>query len=88
MLSLFPAMLQVPIDEIAPMLPLRQEIRDSLSGLAQPERKILTWLEAHERGNWSASDQILQSQGLDSEQLTRFYVEAVQWADTTMRAAA
>lgn len=88
MLSLFPAMLQVPIDQIAPMLPLRQPIRESLSGLAHPERKVLTWLESHEHGNWPASDQLVQAQGLDGEQMARLYVEAVQWADTTMRAAA
>jgi c-di-GMP-related signal transduction protein len=88
MLSLFPAMLQVPIDEIAPMLPLRQQIRESLSGMAHPERKVLTWIESHEAGNWPASDRITQSQGLDGEQMARLYVEAVQWADTAIRAAA
>jgi EAL and modified HD-GYP domain-containing signal transduction protein len=88
MLSLFPAMLQVPIDEIAPMLPLRQPIRESLSGLAHPERKVLTWLESHERGDWAAGDRIVQSQGIDGEQMARLYVEAVQWADTAIRAAA
>jgi c-di-GMP-related signal transduction protein len=70
------------------MLPLRQPIRESLSGLAHPERKVLTWLESHEHGNWQASDQITRSQGLDGEQMARLYVEAVQWADTAIRAAA
>ena len=88
MLSLFPAMLQVPVDEIAPMLPLRQQIRESLSGLAHPERKVLSWLESHERGDWPAGDQIIQSHGLDGQQMARFYLEAVQWADTALRAAA
>jgi c-di-GMP-related signal transduction protein len=88
LMSLFPAMLRVPIDEIAPMLPLRKEIRESLSGMAHPERLVLTWIESHERGNWPASDAIIQSQGLDGEQMVRLYVEAVRWADAAIQAAA
>jgi c-di-GMP-related signal transduction protein len=88
MMSLFPAMLQVPIDQIAPMLPLRQEIRESLSGMAHRERLALTWLESHERGDWPASDKIVKDQGLESEPLILIYGEAARWADAAIRAAA
>jgi c-di-GMP-related signal transduction protein len=88
LMSLFPAMLQAPIDEIAPMLPLRKEIRDALSGIALPERTVLTWIESHERGNWTASDEVVQSSGLNGDQMARFYVEAVQWADAVLQEAA
>jgi c-di-GMP-related signal transduction protein len=88
LMSLFPAMLQAPMDEIAPMLPLRREIRESLSGMAHPERIALTWIESHESGNWPASDAIAQSRGLDGEQMVRLYVDAVRWADATIQAAA
>jgi EAL and modified HD-GYP domain-containing signal transduction protein len=88
LMSLFPAMLRVPIDEIAPMLPLRKEIREALSGMALPERTVLTWIESHERGNWPASDAIAQPRGLNGDQMARYYVEAVRWADAVLQEAA
>jgi c-di-GMP-related signal transduction protein len=88
LMSLFPAMLRAPMDEIAPMLPLRKEIRESLSGMALPERTVLTWIESHERGDWQASDAVVQSRGLNGDQMARFYVEAVRWADAVLQEAA
>ena len=87
MLSLFPAMLQVPTDQIAPMLPLRQEIREALSGIAHRERVALTWLECHERGDWPASEKLAHSNGFESEPMGRVYGESIRWADTTIQAA-
>jgi c-di-GMP-related signal transduction protein len=85
MLSLFPAMLQIPIEEITPMLPLRTEICQSLQGAAKPERRMLAWLESHERGDWPASDLIVHANGLNREMLFRFYAAAVPWAESTLR---
>ena len=81
-------MLQVPIDQIAPMLPLRQQIRESLSGMAHRERLALTWIESHERGDWPASDKIVKDQGLESEPMILIYGEAARWADAAIQAAA
>lgn len=88
MFSLLPAMLQVPMDQIAPMLPLRPPIRDSLRGINVPEGRLLSWLEAHENGDWAVSDSIVQSNNLNREMLFRFYAEAVRWAATALRSAA
>ncbi len=41
MLSLLPAMLQLPMDELTPALPLREEIRRALQGEANSERVLL-----------------------------------------------
>jgi c-di-GMP-related signal transduction protein len=87
MLSLFPAMLQVPIEHIVPTLPLRPQICESLQGTQNSERRLLTWLEAHERGDWRASDQAAQATGLDGERLYERYAEAVPWAWSTLRSA-
>jgi c-di-GMP-related signal transduction protein len=87
MLSLFPAMLQVPIEHIVPTLPLRAQICESLQGACNPERRLLTWLEAHERGDWRASDEAAQATGLDGEQLYECYADAVPWAWSTLRSA-
>jgi c-di-GMP-related signal transduction protein len=83
--SLVPAMLQVSIDQVAPMLPLRVEIRDSLRGLDLPEQHLLGWLEAHEHADWIASDAISFQDHINREKLFRFYAEAVRWSASVIR---
>lgn len=87
MFSLLPAMLQVSMEQLTPMLPLRSQICESLHGADNPERRILTWLESHERGDWEASDAIVQSNHLNRELLFRFYAEAVRWTAATLHLA-
>jgi len=81
MLSLLPAMLGVPMEEIVPILPLRGQICEALAGTANPERKLLGWLESHEHGDWEACDRFVAKYGLDSKQLAECYIEAVSWAE-------
>ncbi len=81
MLSLLPAMLGVPMEEIVPILPLRGQICEALAGTANPERKLLGWLESHEHGDWEACDRSMAKYGLDSKQLAQCYIEAVSWAE-------
>ncbi len=81
MLSLLPAMLGVPMEEILPILPLRDRICEALAGTMNPERTLIGWLESHERADWASCDQIARDHGLDSKQLVHCYVEAVSWAE-------
>jgi c-di-GMP-related signal transduction protein len=88
MFSLLPAMLQVPIEQLTPMLPLRNPICESLHGADHPERRLLAWLESHEYGHWDLSDAIVQSNRLNREMLFRFYAEAIRWAAATLHLTA
>jgi EAL and modified HD-GYP domain-containing signal transduction protein len=88
MLSLVPAMLQVPMEELTPALPLRGEIRDALQGTVNPEGSLLKWLEAHERGDWGACDVVVHAKGLKHDRLIESYANAVFWAETALRLAA
>jgi c-di-GMP-related signal transduction protein len=87
LLSLLPAMLQVPMRQLAPDLPLREAIRVALMGEAVPERRILEWLVAHEHGNWTACDAIAAEYKLDQEALLRTYEDAVIWAESALQFA-
>jgi len=78
--SLLPAMLRIPMEEIVPCLPLRGQICEALTGAMNPERSLLSWIEAHERGDWEACDRIASAQGLHSNQLMVWYEEALIWA--------
>jgi EAL and modified HD-GYP domain-containing signal transduction protein len=84
LLSLLPAMLRLPMEELAPALPLREEIRQALLGARLPESNLLAWLVSHERGEWKACDAIVQAIGMDQEQLQRCYSEAVIWAESAL----
>jgi EAL and modified HD-GYP domain-containing signal transduction protein len=87
MLSLVPAMLRLPMEELAPSLPLRSEICEALQGTMNPERSLLAWLEFHERGDWTGCDQLVQANGLSQEQLMQCYADAVVWAEAALRTA-
>ena len=80
MLSLLPAMLGIPMEEIVPILPLRGQVCEALAGIKNPERNLLGWLEFHERGDWASCDRIVAAHGLNSSKLVQCYLEAVAWA--------
>jgi EAL and modified HD-GYP domain-containing signal transduction protein len=88
MLSLLPAMLAVPMQELTPTLPLRQEIRRALEGTANPERILLQWLESHEYGDWPVCDEVIQANGLNGAEVVGCYGEAVEWAEEALRSVA
>jgi c-di-GMP-related signal transduction protein len=81
LLSLLSAMLRMPMADLTPSLPLRQEIRQALELTPNPERSLLSWLEFHELGNWPASDRVAEAFGLDREKLLKIYAESVIWAE-------
>lgn len=85
LLSLLPAMLRMPMRELAPSLPLREEIRRAMLGEKIPERSLLCWLEAHERGNWELCDLVAERRDLRQEDLFRCYEEALGWAEAVLQ---
>ena len=86
MLSLLPAMLRLPMEKLAPALPLREEIREALQGKANSERSLLQWLESHEHGDWDACDAVVHAYGMDEEFLVACYTEALVWAESPVGA--
>ena len=87
MLSLLPAMLRLPMKQLTPLLPLREEIRAALKGKAVHERSLLQWLEHEENGDWEGCDAVVQSLGLTQERLLACYAEAVVWAEAALKSA-
>jgi len=79
MISLMPAMLRVPMETVVAQLPLRHEIRQALLGTSNPERRLLSWLEFHERGIWASCDAIEQAHGFNQHELQKHFNAAVLW---------
>jgi EAL and modified HD-GYP domain-containing signal transduction protein len=87
LLSLLPAMLRLPMERLAPELPLREAIRVALNGESVPEGRLLEWLREYERGNWDGCDAVAQAHGLEQEELVRCYGSAIEWAESALRFA-
>jgi EAL and modified HD-GYP domain-containing signal transduction protein len=87
LLSLLPAMLRLPMQELALELPVRDEIRQALKGADLPEGILLTWLVNHEHGEWATCDALVHVRELQPEQLQNCYAEAVAWAEAALNFA-
>jgi EAL and modified HD-GYP domain-containing signal transduction protein len=85
LLSLLPAMQGQPMIQVAPALPLAQEIRDALLGKKNSERALLGWLESYERGDWTGCDAAAHDDELSQPALQKIYIEAVAWAEAALR---
>jgi EAL and modified HD-GYP domain-containing signal transduction protein len=88
LLSLLPAMQGQPMSELAPTLPLADEILEALLGKKSGERAMLGWLEDFERGDWASCDAAAEADGLDQRELARVYTEAVAWTESALHSGA
>ena len=80
-LSMLPAMLRTPMKELAPLLPLREPVRQALAGGNGSERRLLQWLERFEQADWGACDWIAAELNLPPATLINCGQEAVAWAE-------
>jgi EAL and modified HD-GYP domain-containing signal transduction protein len=85
MVSLFPAMLRILMEDLIRLLPLREAARDALLGKDIPEGILLHWMVCQEHGNWAACDAIVRSNGMSHEQVMSCHTQAVEWAEAALR---
>jgi len=84
LISLLPAMLRAPMKELAPTMPLREEIRRALMGEKVAERSLLAWLERYELGDWAGCGEVAEAWELDEGGLLCSYQEAVAWTEAAL----
>ena len=84
LLSLLPAMLRAPMKDLAPTMPLREEIRRALLGEEIYPRCLLHWLERYELGDWAGCGEIATARALDENGLLCSYQEAVAWTEAAL----
>jgi EAL and modified HD-GYP domain-containing signal transduction protein len=85
MVSFFPAMLRLLMEDLVRLLPLREAARDALLGRDVPEGMLLHWMVCQEHGNWAACDAIVRSSGMSHEQAMRCHALAVEWAEAALK---
>jgi EAL and modified HD-GYP domain-containing signal transduction protein len=88
LLSLLPAMQGQQMEDIAPTLPLGDQIREALLGTKNQERVLLGWLEDCERGDWDGCDATAEADCLNQQELAKTYVDAVAWAEVALHSTA
>lgn len=83
MVSLFPTMLHITMEDLVRTLPLRQKASDALRGKDTPEGALLQWIIAYEHGNWAVCDALGVAHGFHQADLVRCHNEALTWAETS-----
>ena len=84
MVSLFPAMLRILMEDMVRLLPLRENAREALLGGDNPEGILMRWIINQEHGDWAACDAIVCENGLSHEQLMRCHAEAMTWTQAAI----
>jgi EAL and modified HD-GYP domain-containing signal transduction protein len=87
MVSMFPAMLRIPMEELVRMLPLRKQACEALLGKGNREGVLLDFLISQDCGDWAGGEAILQANQLRFEEVMWRFSEAVAWSSTAMQAA-
>jgi len=88
MVSMFPAMLRISIEDLVGMLPLREEACNALVGGGKKAGVLLQLLVCQDRRDWERYDAILQANGLRFDQLMWRLSEAIAWAKGALLNAA
>lgn len=76
--SVLDALMEVPMKEIIPRLPLADEIRDALLESTGPYGRMLAIIRAYEGGDWDALE---EQEMWGTEILTEAYLDALDWAN-------
>ena len=80
LLSLLDVLLEVPMDKILDRIELSDDIRGALVGRGGPLAQPLQLVEAYERANWSAAQELAEQTNVASDALPEMYVTALCWA--------
>jgi EAL and modified HD-GYP domain-containing signal transduction protein len=85
MVSLFPAMLRILMEDMVRLLPLREKAREALLNRETPEGILLNWIICQEHGDWASCDAIVRRKGLSHDQLMSCHAAAVEWAESALK---
>lgn len=88
MLSLMDVILNMPMRQLTEILPVHEKIKAALLRQRGPLTVALDLVRAREGGGWIETTSIQESIGLCGSTASRFYSEAVQWADKISRLSA
>ena len=80
LLSLLDAILESPMDGLVKSLPLREEAKQALLGVANPAAHSLSLIRSFEAGDWGPCAGAAQELGVTEDHLAGIYVTSLNWA--------
>ncbi|MGC9293396.1 MAG: EAL and HDOD domain-containing protein [Acidobacteriaceae bacterium] len=80
LLSLFPLLLETPMEQLVELLPLRNEIRAALLGQENPVSISLQLLHCYETGQWEGCAGRAGRTGPKEEEIAQLYLTSLQMA--------
>ena len=87
MLSLMDVILTMPMRQVVEMLPLHGKMKAALLGGKSSLTIALDLVRARESGGWLETTSIQESLNLRGDIASRFYSDAIKWADTVNQIA-
>jgi c-di-GMP-related signal transduction protein len=87
LLSAFDAILQIPMEQLLKMLPLRGEAAGVLRGDDGPVATPLQLLRCYEQRQWERCAEFCETLQISEVELTGIYVASLQWATKEVRDA-
>jgi c-di-GMP-related signal transduction protein len=85
LVSMFPAMLRMTIENLVPLLPLREGARDALLGRESREGVLLNLMMCQDRRDWETHDTLVKANRLRVDQLMWRCADARDWAKAAIQ---
>jgi c-di-GMP-related signal transduction protein len=81
MFSVIDALLDMPMADILPKLPMAPPVKQALMGEAGPFRTALDAVIAYERGDWDAFGAHAKGLGMDTRIMPALFSDSLRWAN-------
>lgn len=74
------AILDMPLAEILPQLPVADDIKAALTGGNTPLTDVLRLVDTYERADWDRSSALATALGVEQTSIPEAYLRALDWA--------
>jgi c-di-GMP-related signal transduction protein len=85
LLSSMDAILDMSMEKVLEEIAIREEIRDALLGRDNQFRRVMDVALLYETGSWDGLDEAAARLKIDSDAIPDRFIEAVDWAGSTIR---
>ena len=85
MVSMFPAMLRMSVENLVSLLPLREEARNALLGRENREGVLLKLMVCQDQRDWETHSALVKANGLRPDQLMWRCADARDWANAAIQ---
>ena len=85
MVSMFPAMLRMTVENLVSLLPLREEACDALLGRETREGVLLNLMVSQDQRDWATHSALVKANGLRLDQLMWRCADARDWANAAIQ---